>query len=69
MTSRFANDTAVVAQGNGRYTADIDRSWWIMRGPNGGYLAAIVARALLAEVADTGQRLRSLTLHYLRSPA
>lgn len=69
MTSRFANDTAVVAHGDGRYTADIDRSWWIMRGPNGGYLAAIVARALLAEVAGTGQRLRSLTLHFLRSPA
>lgn len=68
MASRFAIDTAVVAEGDGKYTATIDRSWWIMRGPNGGYLAAIVARALLAEVADTGQRLRSLTLHYLRSP-
>ncbi len=69
MASRFATDTAVTDHGDGRYTATIDRSWWIMRGPNGGYLAAIVARALLAEVAGTGQRLRSLTLHYLRAPA
>lgn len=66
--SRFASDTAVDALGDGVYTATIDRSWWIMRGPNGGYLAAVVARAIRAEVADTGQRLRSLTLHYLRAP-
>lgn len=68
MASRFATDTAVVQAGVGRYAATIDRSWWIMRGPNGGYLAAIVARAVLAEVASTGQRLRSMTLHYLRAP-
>lgn len=68
MPSRFATDTAVAAQGHGRYAASIDSGWWIIRGPNGGYLAAIVARAVLAEVAGTGQRLRSLTLHYLRAP-
>lgn len=66
--SRFATDTAVEAQGEGLYEVTIDRSWWIMRGPNGGYLAAIIARAIREEIADTGQRLRSLTLHYLRAP-
>lgn len=66
--SRFATDTAVVPQGEGRHEATIDPSWWILRGPNGGYLAAIIARAVRAEVAETGQRLRSLTLHYLRAP-
>ena len=69
MPSRFAADTAVTPLGDGQYDATIDPSWWIIRGPNGGYLAAIVARAILAEVAGTGQRLRSLTLHYLRAPA
>ena len=69
MGSRFARDTAVTAQGDGRYEATIDPSWWIIRGPNGGYLAAIAARAVLAEVAAPGQRLRSLTLHYLRAPS
>lgn len=69
MTSRFTEHTAVTPRGDGCYEASIDPSWWIIRGPNGGYLAAIVARAVLAEVAGTGQRLRSLTLHYLRAPA
>lgn len=68
MASRFAVDTAVTAVDDGRYEATIDPTWWIVRGPNGGYLAAIVARALLAEVEGTGQRLRSLTIHYLRAP-
>lgn len=66
--SRFSADTAVTALGDGRYSALIDRGWWIERGPNGGYLAAIVLRAILAEVADPARPTRSLTLHYLRPP-
>lgn len=38
----------------------------MVAGPNGGYLAAIVVRALQAEVP--GRPLRSLTVHYLRAP-
>ncbi len=60
--SRFAQDAAVAPVGDGRYTARIDRGWWIQRGPNGGYLAAIVLRAILAEVADPERRPRSLAL-------
>ena len=67
--TRFATDTAVVAQGDGRYIATIDPGWWIERGPNGGYLAAIVLRAVLAEVDEPARRARSMTLHYLRPPA
>jgi acyl-CoA thioesterase len=66
--SRFADDTSVTPLGDGRYAAQIDRGWWIERGPNGGYLAAIVLRAIRAEVADPSRRPRSLTLHYLRPP-
>ncbi len=67
--SRFATDTAVTAVGEGRYAALVDEGWWIQRGPNGGYLAAIVLRAILAEVADAERTPRSITLHYLRPPA
>lgn len=66
--SRFATDTAVDRTGPGTFAARIDRGWWIERGPNGGYLAAIVLRAILAEVDDPERRPRSLTLHYLRPP-
>ena len=68
MTTRFDRDTAVEPQGDGRYTGRIDRSWWIVRGPNGGYVAAIVLRALVAEVGDPGRPPRSLTVHYLAPP-
>ncbi|MFN8040673.1 MAG: thioesterase family protein [Acidimicrobiales bacterium] len=67
--SRFARDTAVEAVGPGRYRGSIDRGWWIERGPNGGYVAALVLRAITAEVADPERHPRSLTLHYLRPPA
>jgi acyl-CoA thioesterase len=44
-------------------------SWWIVNGPNGGYVAAVVLRAIVAEVADPARRPRTLTMHYLRAPA
>jgi acyl-CoA thioesterase len=62
---RFAADTAVAPLGEGRYAAEVSDGW-LIQNPNGGYLAAIVARAILAEVADPERRLRSITLHYLR---
>lgn len=68
--TRFASDTAVLAVSDepGGWTAVIDRGWWIQRGPNGGYVAAILARAVEAAVADPRRGLRSLTVHYLRPP-
>lgn len=41
------------------------QSWWVMRGPNGGYLAAVVLRALTQTVDDPTRTPRSLTVHYL----
>jgi len=67
--TRFATDTAVTPSGDGRYRGRIDPSWWIIAGPNGGYVAAVLLRAVLAEVDDDTRRPRSLTLHYLRPPA
>ena len=36
--------------------------------PTGGYVAALLVRALEAEIADPDRMLRSLTIHYLRPP-
>ena len=64
--SAFARASAVSALGGGRWGATADAGWFATRGPNGGYLAAIVLRAIAGEVADAGRHPRSLTLHYLR---
>jgi acyl-CoA thioesterase len=47
----------------------MDTGWWIQRGPNGGYVAAIVLRALQEALGDDDRHPRSLTLHYLSPPA
>jgi acyl-CoA thioesterase len=65
MTTRFDLDTAVVPDGDGTYAARIDGGWWIQRGPNGGYVAAVIVQALTASVDDPTRPLRSLTVHYL----
>lgn len=67
--NRFQTDTAVEPRGDGRYRARIDRGWWIVRGPNGGYVAAILLRAMAHAVADEARRPRSLTVHFLAPPA
>lgn len=64
----FTRDTAVTAVGEGAYAATCSTRWAAPMGPNGGYLAAIVLRAMLAELDDPGRVPRSLTLHYLRPP-
>ncbi len=66
--SEFDRATAVAALGDGAYGADCSPDWSAPRGPNGGYLAAIVTRAMQAELADPTRPARSLTLHYLRPP-
>jgi acyl-CoA thioesterase len=69
MPSRFDTDTAVTPLGGGAYATRLDRGWWIARGPNGGYIAAIVLQALTAEVGDGRRQACSLTVHYLAPPA
>ncbi|HWH94233.1 MAG TPA: thioesterase family protein [Baekduia sp.] len=65
----FDADTAVVPAGDGVWETTISDRWAVPRGPNGGYIAATVLRALQEAVADPARAPRSLTLHYLRPPA
>jgi acyl-CoA thioesterase len=65
----FDRETAVRPLGGGRYESRLDTSWWVHRGPNGGYLAAIALRALTEAVADEKRSPRSLTVHYASPPA
>src|ERR687897_2758294 len=67
-TFDFDRETGVRPLGNGRYESSLDRAWWVHRGPNGGYLAAIALRALTDAVADEQRSPRSLTVHYAAPP-
>jgi acyl-CoA thioesterase len=69
----FDRDTAVrrlegEAGRGASFGAEISREWCINERPHGGYLAAIVLRALIETVADSARAPRSLTIHFLRPP-
>jgi acyl-CoA thioesterase len=59
---------AVEPLGDGRYRGSIAPEWFGPPGPNGGYIAALMLRAIRTEVGDDERLPRSLTLHYLLPP-
>jgi acyl-CoA thioesterase len=65
----FAGDTAVTRVGDGVHRGSIVPEWFGPPGPNGGFIAALILRAIRAEVGDPARLPRSLTLHYLSPPA
>ena len=75
--STFETDTAVTPLEPGRYSVELSDRWWVGRGPNGGYVAALMLRAMttFADSAldergdDASQPVRSLTVHFLSTPA
>jgi acyl-CoA thioesterase len=68
----FDRDTAVRRErGHGEelvFAAEVSPDWRAGRGPHGGYIAAMLLRALLETVGDAGRSPRSLTVHYPRAP-
>jgi len=64
----FDRDTSPEPLGDGRYRVRFDRRWWIVRGPNGGIVAAKLVRAMEAELAAPERQLRSITVHYPAAP-
>jgi acyl-CoA thioesterase len=63
----FDADTEVEACGGGRFAATMSERWWVGKGPNGGYVAAVILRTMQA--AGGARPPRSLTVHYQRAPA
>jgi acyl-CoA thioesterase len=57
----FDRDTAVEL-------IDCVGEWRAGRGPHGGYIAAMLLRAMSETVADAARAPRSLTIHYARAP-
>jgi len=67
--SAFARATAVESLGDGEWRATCDSTWATQLGANGGYLAALIVRAMVSELDDPAREARSLTCHYLRPPS
>jgi acyl-CoA thioesterase len=68
MDTVFDRDTAVERIDDGLFAATIAPGWRAGRGPHGGYLAAMLLRALVHAVDDSSRTPRSLTIHYTRAP-
>jgi acyl-CoA thioesterase len=67
--SKFERDTAVTQVAPGVFDGNINRDWWIVFGPNGGFLAAMLVKAMGAAVQDDARLPRSLTVHFTAAPA
>jgi len=65
----LAADTALEPIGDGCWRGTISKRWWIISGPYGGYIAAMLMRALELAVDDTERPPRSFTVHFLAPPA
>lgn len=69
----FRDDTALVplgAAGEGVFSAELTDRWWIVVGPNGGLLAALLLRAVQAVVAAERDDVtpRTMTVQFFSSP-
>ncbi len=64
----FDEETGLAPAGEGAYEGRIDRGWWTPVGPLGGYVMAIVMRAMQLAVDDPARLPRSMTMSFLRKP-
>jgi acyl-CoA thioesterase len=66
--SKFDRDTSVNEIEPGVFEGHVNRDWWIVFGPNGGFLAAMFVKAMSSAVDDHRRAARSLTIHYTAAP-
>ena len=66
--SSFDADTALTSIDAHVYEGFIHPAWSVGRGPNGGFIAALLLRAMALAIADPDRAPRSLTIHYLLPP-
>ncbi len=51
-----------------RFAVDLSPKYWGYTAAHGGYLAAVLLRAMVERVADASRHPRSLTVHFLKGP-
>jgi acyl-CoA thioesterase len=66
--TKFEEDTGLEPLGDGRFGGRISPDWSIVRGANGGHIAAILLRGVIGVVDDPTKEPRSLTVHFARAP-
>ena len=66
MSTEFDDDTALERIGESRWRGAMTDRWWIGAGPNGGYIASFLIRAMV-ETATPPDPL-TMTTHYLDRP-
>jgi len=66
--TKFDRDTAVRPVGPGRFEAVVSPDWRIVRGANGGHLAAMLLRAMDATLDDPARTPVTYTVHFARVP-
>jgi acyl-CoA thioesterase len=66
--SRFERAVGLASAGSGRYQAVLDPAWNGPVAPNGGLLAAIMVRAVEAELGPSAPPPRTVAAHFLEVP-
>ena len=66
--SAFARDIHTERVSDDRFVGAVDDRWRVLRGPNGGFLAAILLEAMIRRGGDDSRSPRVLTAHYPRVP-
>ena len=62
------NDIILREVSSGLFATDIIEDYWIIVGPNGGYLGALLTNAGEMHLGLETHQLRSITIHYLTPP-
>ena len=68
MSTAFDRDTALLRKGEGLFEGQVDDRWWANRGPHGGFLAALLMRAVTESVGNNERAARSFTTHFIAPP-
>lgn len=68
MSTAFDQDTALLRTEEGLFEGRVGDRWWVERGPHGGFLAALLMRAITESIDDHKRAARSFTTHFIAPP-
>jgi acyl-CoA thioesterase len=66
--TQFDKDIGLRRIGEGEFEGNVAKHWWVVRGPHGGYLSAMLLSALMQTIDDPARPPRSFTTHFVAPP-